>query len=60
MSRSFFFLLAQVNAAIKHFNVSYNGFADKGMIALAEALKVNSLLRELDVRWCIVHAGSAI
>ena len=46
----------QVNAAIKHFNVSFNGFADKGMVALAEALKVNSLLRELDVRWCSVHA----
>ena len=44
-------LFAQVNAAIKFFNVAFNGFADKGMVALADALKVNSILRELDVRW---------
>ena len=44
----------QTNSALKELLLAYNGFADKGMIALTEALKVNSTLRELDVRLCMI------
>jgi len=40
----------QVNCAVKELDLSYNGFADKGMIALADTLKMNNVLSELDVR----------
>jgi hypothetical protein len=43
----------QLNPVLKQLNLAYNGFADKGAIALADALKVNSTLVDLDVRWCI-------
>ena len=43
----------QHNPVLKELNLAYNGFADKGAAALADALKVNSTLIELDVRLCI-------
>lgn len=42
-----------MNSAVKELNLAYNGFADKGMTALADTLKVNGHLRELDVRLCM-------
>lgn len=41
----------QNNPVIKELNLAYNGFADKGTTALADALKVNSTLKELDIRY---------
>lgn len=50
-----FLSLLQVNPVLKEVNLAYNGFADKGMTALADALKVNSTLCQLDVRLCMPH-----
>lgn len=47
--------IIQVNAAVSELLLAYNGFADKGMAALADTLKVNGTLRELDVRLCMTH-----
>ena len=48
------FLIAfilQSNNALRKLNLAYNGFADEGVGALAVALKLNSTLVELDVRY---------
>ena len=36
---------------LKVLNLSYNGFGTDGAIALAEALKLNTTLTELDITW---------
>lgn len=56
--RYVFFFHEQVNLALKELNLAYNGFSDKGMIALADTLKVNGNLRELDVRLYTPHTLS--
>jgi len=40
----------QSNNAIRTLNLGYNGFADDGASALADALKINSTLMDLDIR----------
>ena len=37
---------------LKVFNLSHNGLGDEGAAALVEALKVNTTLTELDIRYC--------
>ena len=41
----------QSNNALKTLNLAYNGFADDGIAALADTLKINSTLMELDIRY---------
>lgn len=42
--------LYQNNQTLKVLNLSYNGLANEGAVAIADALKVNSTLEELDIR----------
>ena len=46
------FVCVQVNQMLKVFNLSHNGLGDEGAAALVEALKVNTTLTELDIRYC--------
>lgn len=43
--------MMQNNNAVRNLNLAYNGFADDGAAALADMLKVNSTLMELDIRY---------
>lgn len=40
----------QNNQSLKVLNLAYNGFANEGAVEIANALKVNSTLQELDIR----------
>ena len=40
----------QSNNAIRTLNLGHNGFADDGIAALTDALKINSTLMDLDIR----------
>lgn len=42
--------LYQNNQTLKVLNLAYNGLANEGAVAIADALKVNSTLEELDIR----------
>lgn len=42
--------LHQNNQTLKVLNLAYNGLANEGAVAIADALKVNSTLEELDIR----------
>ena len=42
--------VVQSNHALRNLNIACNGFADDGVRTLADALRVNSTLVELDVR----------
>ena len=42
-------LALKANQMLKVLNLSYNGFGNEGAMALADALKVNSTLTELDI-----------
>ena len=39
----------QENITIKSLNLAWNGFGNDGALAMGEALKVNSTLKELDL-----------
>ena len=39
----------QENFTIKSLNLAWNGFGNDGALAMGEALKVNSTLKELDL-----------
>ena len=39
----------QENFTLKILNLAWNGFGNDGALAMGEALKVNSTLRELDL-----------
>ena len=41
--------LLQENFTIKSLNLAWNGFGNDGALAMGEALKVNSTLKELDL-----------
>ena len=41
--------LLQENFTIKSLNLAWNGFGNDGALAMSEALKVNSTLKELDL-----------
>ena len=49
-----------MNNILKELYLAYNGFSDKGMIALADALKVNTILEVLDVRLFLAVLTSII
>ena len=40
----------QSNQTLKTLNMAYNGLANEGAVAIADALKLNSTLEELDIR----------
>lgn len=41
--------ILQENFTLKILNLAWNGFGNDGALAMGEALKVNSTLRELDL-----------
>lgn len=45
-----YLFILQSNNALRKLDLAYNGFADDGVGSLADALRVNSTLVELDVR----------
>ena len=44
-------LLVQANQMLKVVNLSSNGFSNDGVTAIADALKINSSLLELDITY---------
>lgn len=47
----FFFLLFQGNIFLRSVDLSFNGFGKEGAVALAQALRENEVLEELNVRY---------
>lgn len=43
--------ILQENISLKVLNLAWNGFGNDGALAIGEALKVNSTLRELDLTY---------
>lgn len=50
----------QENFTIKSLNLAWNGFGNDGALAMGEALKVNSTLKELDLTWVCVTASPVV
>ena len=46
-----FLSFLQTNCTLKYLDLSWNGFGNLGALALAEALRANNTLTELDIRF---------
>ena len=51
--RSIPFIFMQENTILKVLNLAWNGFSNDGALAVGDALKVNTTLTELDLRYAI-------
>ena len=47
------YMYIQNNQSLKVLNLAYNGLANEGAVEIANALKMNSTLQELDIRWAM-------